>query len=229
MAAVYVCRMEQAKIPVVLSLDRFADRKVRNAIAQLGKGLPASVIAVNGSIVTVKFEVDSGIYTLPSVTVAIAGAEYIRYPIQVGCLGVVFPCDTYIQNVNGLGTGTPDLTQPPNLSALTFFPIGNKHWSAPTDPNALELYGPNGVIVRDSGSKTVITLQPGGITILLGGACTINSGGHNVQVNGGGDVLAGTISLLHHTHQNNGAGQPQLAEAGDAAAADAPFPEAGAP
>ncbi len=202
--------MDHLKTPLAKSLDGFAGRKIGNALALAGGALPASVLSIDpsGSIVVVKFELVTTPFTLPSVRCGLDGPEYIRYPIQVGCLGLVRPAKTYMQNINGLGTGTPDLTPAPNLTSFTFHPSGNLGWSAVTDPEALEMYGPNGVILRDAGSQTVITLTPDGITILLGGDCVINTqgndvtvnGGGNVQVNDGGDVLAGAISLLNHTH-----------------------------
>ena len=54
-----------------------------------------------------------------------------------------------------------------------------------TDPNAVEIYGPNGVIIRDTGGKTVVTLTPDGITITLGGDLVVNANGFSVTVNDG--------------------------------------------
>ena len=159
--------------------------------------MPCSVTAVNGSIVTVKFEVNAGNFTIPQVTIPYFGPQYIRYPTQIGDMGVVFPCDVYINNVTGLGSGSvPSLSQPANLSALVFFPVGNKNWSAPTDPNSLELYGPDGVILRN---------QSNTVTFILTGS--------RVVVKGSGSALALVTQAFetlfnNHVHSASGTGPP---------------------
>lgn len=153
------------KTPVAGSLNRFAERKILEAIEVLGKALPASVTSVTGSIVDVKFELTTT-FTLPEVTVPLFGPEYIRYPIQVGCKGVVFPVDAYTGAVDGLGGGPADLTPPMNLSALVFFPVGNKGWTV-VDGKYLVLYGAEegGVKIMDITDATSITLNADGITM----------------------------------------------------------------
>lgn len=152
------------KTPLARTLNIFAQKKVLDQIQVLGKALPASVTAVSGSIVTVKFEV-TGSYTLPSVTVPMFGPEYIRYPIQVGAKGVVFPADAGLGGISGLGGGIADLSLPANLSALVFFPVASKEWSASESPNSLVLYGPDGVIIRDANNVCSITLTATGVAI----------------------------------------------------------------
>jgi hypothetical protein len=188
------------KTPLALSLERLAQRKAQDAIQQQGKALPCSVVeVVSSGIVKVKFEVDAAPFTLPQVTVPIGAPEYIRYPVQVGDTGVVFPASVRLGGVTGLGAGVPSLTAPANLGALTFFWLGSTQWTAAEDTQALILYGPNGVIIRDTESGTVITLTPGGLTIDLGGPMTINANGNDVTVTGG-DVIADGISLQNHVH-----------------------------
>ena len=167
------------KVPLGRSLSRLAQNKALDAINVLGKSLPASVVAVVSSgIVTVKFEITSP-FTIPNVTCPIFGPEYIRYPTQVGDLGVVFPVDVYVGGVSGLGGGVADLTQRSTLATLVFFPIGNKNWSPPTDPNKIEIYGPDGAIIRDKQNTTSLTAYPSG-----------NGTGHGLKiVTSGGAVL----------------------------------------
>jgi hypothetical protein len=192
---------DHVKNPLNLNLSIFAKGKVADGLQLTGKALPCTVAkVVSSGIVTVNFEVNAAPFTLPQVTVPIAYSEYVRYPIQVGDKGFVTSADVRLGGITGLGSGTPDLTRPANLSALVFVFLGNTEWSPPTDKQSVEIYGPNGVIIRDKNSTTTITLTPSGITIKLGGDITINSNGHNVNVTGGGDVKAGSISLLHHTH-----------------------------
>ena len=145
------------KIPLARSLNQFAEKKIRGAMALLGNVLPAQVVSVSNSIVTVKFllaATTNSPYTLPNVTVPIAGPEYVRMPTQIGDKGVVIPSDVYLGGVSGLGGGTADLSLQANLSSLIFLSIGNKNFSATDDPNAVVIYGPNGTILRNI-AKTV--------------------------------------------------------------------------
>jgi hypothetical protein len=164
---------------------------------------------ISSAIVEVNFEINEPNITFPKVQVPVAYPEYIRYPIKVGDRGMTVPADVWLGNITGTGATTPpDLTRPQNLAALAFIWLGNKNWSATDDPNALVLYAPNGVILRDTNSNTKIVLTPSGITITPGGDITINNGSHNVTitgsgnvtVTGSGDIKAGTISLLNHVH-----------------------------
>lgn len=164
------------KTPFAQAINRFAEKKVYEAIQLLGKALPCQVTAVSGSIVTVKFLVNSPI-ELPQVTVPMVGIEYARPPIQVGCMGIVFPSDVGIGGISGLGGGAPDIfSVQANLSSLTFFPVSNKNWSATDNQNAYVIYGPDGVILRDLNSQTKFTLTPDGVTIDLqpGKSLTVN-------------------------------------------------------
>lgn len=145
------------------SLNRFAEGKALDAIQLTGKGLPATVKAVSGSIVTVNFAVRQKApfnpFTLPPVTVPVFGPEYIRYPIQVGCLGVVLPVDYFIGAMTGLGDGDCDLGIQANLSNLVFFPVGNKNWGASEDPNKVVIYGPDGAVLRTTDKTNAITVD----------------------------------------------------------------------
>jgi hypothetical protein len=153
------------KIPLAPSLNTIATKQAHDEIWRQGKALPCSVASVNGSIVTVKFEL-TGPFTLPLVTMPVLGCEYIRYPIQIGDKGVTFPADIYLGGVTGLGGGTADMTVPQaNLSNLVFVPVGNKNWAAPDDPNAVCIYGPDGVRLRDTGSTVVVVIHGGSVAI----------------------------------------------------------------
>jgi phage baseplate assembly protein gpV len=209
------------KTPFTDSMNRFAEGKAAAAIQLLGRELPCSVVSVNGAIVTVKFEIQSGVLTIPNVTVPLFGPEYIRYPIQPGDKGVVSSADAYLGGMSGLGGGTAELDQPPsNLSALWFMPIGNINWTK-VDPQAVVIYGPNGVVIRDSASKSVITLTPSEVTITTPAATinapvTINgtltvSGlttiRNNLSVTGsmiGGAGTADQVNLQTHRHGTTG-------------------------
>lgn len=171
------------KTPMGQALIRHTQGRALDEIQKTGRSLPCTVTKVEGSIVTVKFEV-TGPQTIPNATMALIGSEYVRPPIQVGCRGMAVAVDANLGDMNGLGPGVADLSQRANLTALAFTPIGNTGWTE-VDSNAVVIYGPNGVVLRDQGSGTVLTLTGGGIHITTGG-----------------DVVVNTISALHHVHTN---------------------------
>lgn len=152
----------------------------------LGKSLPAHIIAVNGSIVTVSFDVTSN-FTLPSVSMPLYGAEFMRYPMNdmIGAKGAALSFDARLGGNSGLGSGTSDLSLPGNLSALVFLPFSNTAWSG-CDPGSVTLYGSNGVVMRDTASGSIITLTPTGITIVGQQSVVVQSGGTSIQINSDG-------------------------------------------
>lgn len=164
------------KTPLARTLNQVAVKAALNQIQQIGKALPASVVSVSGSIVTVKFEVQSS-FTLPNVTIPMAGPEYIRFPTQVGDKGIVLPADVSLGGISGLGMGTAALALQANLSALVFLPIANKNWSPSENPNAIVLYGPDGGILRTSDSLGMVKVSALGtdITVPLGKTLSIHS------------------------------------------------------
>lgn len=210
------------KTPVSDTLNEFARLKAADAIQQTGRSLPATVVSAKGSIVTVKFEITNSVFTLPNVTIPLFGPEYIRYPIQPGDKGFVVAADAYLGGMSGLGGGTADLSQLANLAALVFFPIGNTSFFA-VDPQAVVIYGPNGVSIRDATdandvtvNKQVITLtSPNSITSTVGTskvtmtptAITLSSSGHSIIINALGVIIDGKLFLTHeHTGVQGGSG-----------------------
>jgi hypothetical protein len=153
------------KTPLARSLNDFAAGRAQNAIQRLGKVLPCSVVKVAGAIVTVKFEVREAPFTLPHATMPVFGPEYIRYPIQVGDKGMAVAADAYLGEMSGLGVGSADLSQRANLSQLVFLPHGHAKWF-PVDGNAVVLYGPNGVVLRDQFGSCTLTLTPHSIDVV---------------------------------------------------------------
>lgn len=176
------------KIPFALSINKFTERKILGALQLTGKALPCYVVSVSGSIVTVAFDVIVTNETLPNVTIPMFGGEYIRYPTQPGDKGFVIPSDVSLRGVTGLGTGTPGLSDPGNLTALVFMPVGNKNWFS-VNSNYLVMYGETGVEITTKTQDCKLTLTSSGITIdLNGGNLTINNGNviiaENLTVNG---------------------------------------------
>lgn len=207
------------------SLNRFAEKKVLEALDLTGRALPCSVVSVSGQIVVVKFLLQNIPFTLPNVTCPVATSQYVRLPIQAGELGVVMSADVFIGNVTGLGSGVPDLSPVANLSALVFFPVGNKTWSQSEDANAIVLYGPDGGILRSSDKTATlkVTKAESSWTPASGQPVVINANllvkgnvmlqGDIVDENGNvyagnirtkgeitGHVNAGPVSLTTHTH-----------------------------
>ena len=226
------------KTPLARSLEQFANRKVRSALELLGHSLPCTVAAVTSSgIVKVNFELTNVPFTLPQITVPVMAFEYVRYPIQTGCKGMVISADAYLGGMSGLGGGTADLTFRPNLSNLVFVPLGNSAWSAADDPNAVVIYGPDGVILRDSKSKVVLTLSPTACTLTLPSGVPLTVNGSvivdgNLQLSGAiqsqtgstyagniqtaGNVIAGVggsdqVGLKTHTHTSASPGSQTTA------------------
>lgn len=146
------------------NMNNFADQKIADALQMAGKVLPAAVVKRSGKMVTVSFLLRDIPYTLPQLTIPIFGPQYIRYPMKKGDKGIVIPADTYLGGASGLGGGTADLTPPANLSSLVFLPISNTEWQD-VDYEVLTLYGPEGVTIRDAGSKSTFLLTPESITI----------------------------------------------------------------
>jgi hypothetical protein len=136
------------KLSIQTALGNIAKNGAEDVVSLLARALPASVVTVNGSIVRIKFEVLTE-YNLPILEIPVAGSAYVREPIQIGDKGMVIPCGASIAAVSGMGQNTADLSSPPNLSALVFFPLGNKLWS-PVDSKMLVLSGITDVMLRDA-------------------------------------------------------------------------------
>lgn len=176
------------------SINEQATQKALSAIQTLGKSLPCHVIAVSGSIVTVRFDIRSS-FTLPDVTCPMNGPEYLRFPIQAGdengTKGVAMSADYYIGGVSGLGGGIADLTLRANLSALIFFPIANSNWTATDNPNASVLYGPDGAIIRTIDMSNVLTVDKTNVRTNAvfqagnGASGTFTASGHSLTIGHG--------------------------------------------
>lgn len=178
------------------NLNQFAERKILEQIELDGKIIPASIVSANSGIVVVKVELNNIAFTIPELTVPLFGPEYVRYPLQPGDSGILIPASTYIDHISGQGGGSvPDLTTPPNLSALTFLPIGNTAWQN-VDLNVVTIYGPNGVTLRDSGSNCEFKLTPTSITMTAPNSVTVTSGGTTFAITPSGWSLSGTNGSL---------------------------------
>lgn len=187
------------KTPMGRSFNQFTERKILDALQVTGRALPCSVVSVDGAIITVQFEV-TGPFTLPQVSIPLFGPEYVRYPIRPGDQGVAFAADARLGGVSGLSAGVTDLAQPANLGSLVFFPIGNATWGA-VDPQSVTIYGPNGVVLRDTGSHTVMTLTPSGISVICATSFTLSVGPCAFSMNSSGVYsITGTTGTIEATN-----------------------------
>lgn len=158
------------KTPFARSMGIFGQRKALEEVRKLGRAAPGHVVSVNGPIVTVQFDVAE--ITLPGpIPMPVFGSKRIRDSIQIGELGVAIPADYYLGGVSGLGGGTADNTLQGNLSALIWFPVGNKNWDAV----------PAGVVfdtsvVTATGNLSVGNGATGVFTDLMGQTVTVQNG-----------------------------------------------------
>lgn len=185
----------EKKLSFAGNMHSFAANKIAQAQLMAGKVLPAEIVKRTENMVIVQVLLRDVPYTIPHLTVPLFGPEYIRYPLQPGDKGILIPADTYLGGISGLGGGTADLTPPANLSALTFLPISNTEWES-VDPNVLTMYGPEGVTLRDSGSKTTFLLTPTSITIATPEQFKVTVGGTAFTLTGNSWALTGQSGTI---------------------------------
>ena len=186
------------RTPLSQSLQTLTGKKAAQAVEMTGRKWPCTVAkVVSSGIVQVNFEVAGGVQTLPRPTVPVAVSEYVRLPIQIGDKGFCTAADARLGGITGLGAGVPDLSQPGNLAALVFVWLGNTAWSTVDDPNAVVVYGPNGVILRDTARTNTLTISETTVTLDLGTSMTINTNGNDITISGGGTVTTdGSVVIM---------------------------------
>jgi hypothetical protein len=189
------------RTPLVSTLPVGTRVAIGDAMQLLGKALPCHVISAAGPLITIAFDTAPSVWTLPQITIPLFGPEYIRYPIQPNDRGYVIPVACPVGFTSGQASTPPDLSQPGNLEALYFQPIGNAQWAA-VDGQAVTVYGPNGVTLRDTGSGSVITLLPGSITMTTG-SCSLTMSGSTITLQAANIVLDGQM-----TQGTNAGGYP---------------------
>jgi hypothetical protein len=195
------------KTPLAISLTNFTQKKVDDNLQLLGQVYPCYVTKVDGAIVTVNFQVNTGSsITLPPVTCPIAESTYIRLPVQVGDYGICIPASTRLGGITGLGTNPNNpapIALPSNLGALVFVPIGNANWES-VDPNAVNINAPNGVVLRDTNNNTTVTLNPTSVTVVHGSTqMVIDNSGVTIT---GNLLVHGSITGDNGFHISGGTG-----------------------
>ncbi|GLQ45669.1 hypothetical protein GCM10007862_07200 [Dyella lipolytica] len=188
-----------SKLWLQKSLNDLAINRAQQAIQNTGRALPCRVVAVNGSIVTVAFEVNSAPWTLPQITIPKAESQWVRMPTQVGDFGLTIPGDVSLAAVTGMGMGIASMVRRGNLSTLVFLPLSNKNLP-PIDPNAAQIEGPNGAIIRTTSGSASLTVNDDGITMTFGGK--------TVKLNGSGLTIDGVLFDTHTHLYAPGTGTP---------------------
>lgn len=174
-----------SKLWLQKSQNQLAINRAAQEIRKQGRALPCRVTAVNGAIVTVEFEMDTSPWTLPPITIPKAESPWIRMPTQVGDFGYTAPADVYLGGISGLGGGVARFLRRGNLSNLIFTPVSNAN-SAPDDPNAAQVCGPNGAIIRTTtGTESSVVTDTNGTTITFGTTTfVVNASGITLTVDG---------------------------------------------
>ena len=189
---------QQQKIPLFLSLQKAIDKQIDTASQLNGKALPCQIIAIAGSIVTVEFLLSTD-YTLPQVTMSVAGSKYITVPYQVGDKGVAIPADALLSGVSGLGAEVTSLDSiPSNLGALLFVPLGNV--SIPANPMQVVITGPHGVVLSNEVGDSIITIADGSILLQNGTSVTMQVGTNSIVVSASGVAITGILTVNGHPY-----------------------------
>lgn len=211
------------KAPFANSINSFVNRKIKDNQQSLGQALPCHVVAIKDNMVTVNFDVLPGNLTIPPVTCPVAESKYMRLPIQINDKGICISANARLGELSGLGLGKAPLVQPSNLGALVFVPISDTKWEK-IDNNAANISGLNGVVLRDSNNKCILTLNTTGVYVTIGNVTfRVTAAGvvviGNLQVTG--SISADTISaqgigLTTHLHGGvqRGGGVTDLPRAG---------------
>ncbi|SAL55638.1 hypothetical protein AWB69_05976 [Caballeronia udeis] len=197
------------RTPLVSTLPVGVRTQIGDAMQLLGKALPCHVTSVAGPLITVAFDLAPSVWTLPQITVPLFGPEYVRYPIQPKDKGYVIPVACPVGFSSGQASSYPDMSQPGNLEALYFQPIGNAKWQA-VDGQSVVIYGPNGVTIRDTNSGAVIVLHPNEITVTIG-ACVTTITGSTITMNAPTSITLQAPNIVldgNLTQGTSGAGYP---------------------
>jgi len=197
------------RTPLVSTLPAAVRTQIADALQLEGKALPCHVVSAAGPLITVAFDLTPSVYVLPQITVPLFGPEYIRYPLQPGDKGFVVPVSCPVGFSSGQASSPSDLSQPGNLEALFFMPIGNATWQT-VDGQAVVLYGPNGVTLRDTNSGAVIVLHPTTITATIG-STSVAMDGSSVTVSATSSITLAAPNIVldgNLTQGTSGAGFP---------------------
>jgi hypothetical protein len=111
------------KKPLQQSIRNFTSTRSNDFQQNVAKSIPCRVTKVDKDFVTVSFEPQNKVFTLPSVKIPQSFSAYARDPTQVGDLGYAVPSDYYLGTVSGDAGGNTNFYPRGNLTALSFQPI----------------------------------------------------------------------------------------------------------
>ncbi len=148
-------------------LDQLGNRKALEAIQQIGMALPCYVVAVDGALVTVAFDVQNPPWTLPNITIPKLESPYFRMPTQVGDKGVTIPADASLSAVAGFNSAPPSWGRRGNLTALVFAPVSSK-LAPPANQTQAIIEGPGGALIQTADGSASMNLTSSGLTITIG-------------------------------------------------------------
>ena len=185
------------KIPLATSLSKLLESTELINSESAGYILPCYVIAVEGNIVTVNFDVlPTPTTVFPPVTMSIAQSKYVQLPVQIGDVGLAVSASVRLGGVNGLGTLSPaPFVAPSNLGAMVFLPISSALWTPKLDPLSLLLQGLNGVTIQDMEGLTKAILTPEGLLVNAQTSITFQVGVNTITINATGIEIVGDLSV----------------------------------
>jgi hypothetical protein len=150
------------KTPFALSLITAADRRADNFRQTQAKAIPVKVTKVTKDFVTVSFEPQNGIQTLPQQQIPQSFSRYGREPTQVGDLGYAVPSEYNTQTLTGLGGSYTNFYPKGNLTPLSFQPFSLTQNETRDYDQYTMTGGPNGVKIIQSSQQAKTQPPPGG-------------------------------------------------------------------
>ncbi len=195
-------------LPIQQNLPALATSNAEQAIAQTGRALPCKVLAVNGSLVQVSFEVQ-GPFTLPPLWLPKAESQWARMPTQVGDVGITVPADTFLGGISGQGSGVADMTREyGNMSTLVFVPVAATGFSSSPNANQAWLNGPAGARISDAAQTATVEASANEVQLIVGSASlaltasglTITIGGLTWTFTASGLTMSSGIVAETHVH-----------------------------
>jgi hypothetical protein len=138
------------KTPFNLSLITAADRRADNFRQSQAKSIPSKVTKVDKDFVTVSFEPQNGIWTLPQMKIPQSFSRYGREPTQVGDMGYAVPSEYNTQTLTGLGGSYTNFFPKGNLTPLSFQPFSKTQDETRDYDQYTMTGGPKGVKIIQS-------------------------------------------------------------------------------
>jgi hypothetical protein len=150
------------KTPLSQSIGGYADQRANAFTHTQAKGMPCRVVKVEKDILTIAFEGQNNIWTMPQVKIPQAFSPYGRDPTQVGDKGTAHPGDFNLGGISGLGGGPSDWTPRGNLTPLVFHPTSKVNSETRDYDQYTGAGGPNGMKFLQKANQPKDNQQPPG-------------------------------------------------------------------